>query len=397
MQLIPAAVGLILIMIVMLVRPQTAMVIAFFLVMASSTSISALGPFSVEVRVLAVMVVLTLSFRQARQDEPRDYLGPRAAHSLTAFLLSIGSMLAFISIAHAEAGLGDAALGVASCLIFVVLPLRLLTAAQLIRSLRAALFITLAASLIMAAVVPSIAFRGGRLQGLTGNANLIGFYVFLYVGLVVCTEVNWRALVGPLTLGATVLVMSSSRVSGIATIVLLLGSAALRVGAMRKTIPWLSVAIGAATLLWQDTLTSDLGLLRTGNSRAQSWTQMQEALQVSPLTGVGIEGITVEVASSPLRALAAGGIVAGALFVVALCSLLMATRSRGAARVLVLAAIVHSLAEGWLVSLTGPIVLLFVVALSALLAGSRSSDCAIPTAAATTTGFSKSSSKKGIG
>jgi hypothetical protein len=190
--------------------------------------------------------------------------------------------------------------------------------------------------------------------------------VLLYLGLVLATSTKVQSLVMPVSLSGLVLILSGSRASAVAVVALFVASTLLRVGATRRLLPFLMVGAFGAMLLAQDLLTSDTGLLRANNSRSESWDQAKGALQLDLLRGVGLEGLKVQVASSPLRALAAGGLIGGGLLLFGLFCLLVAARRNSTLKALTFAAVLHSFAEGWLVSLTGPMILLFVTSLSAL-------------------------------
>lgn len=360
--------GAVLLVLALVLPPRAAMVMGLLLIMASSTSLPISASAGITVRILAVAVIITLAARTPLQGDARSRADGRSAAWIVAFVLAIGSMLSFIAAANGEAGIFTAVLGVVSALVFAFAPLRVLTARQIIQAVRDALLIVLLASLVLAVIAPEIAYRGGRFQGLTANANLLGFYVLLYLGLTLATSTKVRSLIIPVPLSVLALILSGSRTSAIAVVALFLASALLRVGVTRRLLPFLMVGALGAMLLSQDLLTSNIGLLRLNNSRSASWDQTRLALQIDPWSGVGLEGLKVEVASSPLRAVAAGGLIGGALFLLALLFLLVAARRNGTLKALIFAAVLHSFGEGWLVSLTGPMILLFVTCLSALAA-----------------------------
>ena len=348
--------------------PRAAMVLGLLLIMASSTSLPILEPLNISVRMLAIGVIITLAARTPLRADARSRDDRSTVPWIVAFVFAVGFMLSFISIAHNETGIVPAVLGVVSALVFAFAPLRVLTPRQVIHAVRDALLLVLLASLVLAAVAPGIAFRGGRFQGLTGNANLLGFYVLLYLGLILATSTKVQSLVIPVSLSGLVLILSGSRASAVAVVALLVASALLRVGSTRRLLPFLMVGTLGAMLLAQDLLTSQTGLLRTNASRSDSWEQTKVALQLDPWRGVGLEGLKVQVASSPLLALAAGGLIGGGLLLLGLFCLLVAARRSSTLKALTFAAVLHSFAEGWLVSLTGPMILLFVTSLSALAA-----------------------------
>lgn len=361
------AAGAVLLLALVLPR-RAAMVLGLLLILASSTSLPILESVNIGVRILAIGVIITLAARTPLRAEARSREDRSTVPWIVAFVFAIGFMLSFISIAHDETGIVPAVLGVVSALVFAFAPLRVLTPRQVIHAVRDVLLLVLLASLVLAAVAPGIAFRGGRFQGLAGNANLLGFYVLLYLGLILATTTKVQSLVTPVSLSGLVLILSGSRASAVAVVALFVASALLRVGSTRRLLPFLMVGTLGAMLLAQDLLTSETGLLRANNSRSESWNQTKVALQLDPLSGVGLEGLKVQVASSPLRALAAGGLIGGGFLLLGLFCLLVAARRSSTLKALTFAAVLHSFAEGWLVSLTGPMILLFVTSLSALAA-----------------------------
>lgn len=224
----------------------------------------------------------------------------------------------------------------------------------------------LTVSLMVALVGVPGAIVQGRLAGISPNANMIGFLALLSISLAVTTRTSTKLFWLTMLVSIGCLVWSGSRTSALAAAVVLLLAAGLRLP--RSLIVVYVVAVGF--LSWvllngsmPSLLTSQSGILRENASRSDSWRVAIAAAQSSPLIGLGPEGLPSEVASSPLRVLAVGGIPTLAMLLVALCLLLISAAVAGRRSVIfTLGALVHSTAEAWLVSTTGAMIIIFLMA-----------------------------------
>jgi hypothetical protein len=205
---------------------------------------------------------------------------------------------------------------------------------------------------------PSVGIAGGRLRGVFNNANLLAFYSLL--ALVAGVLLVRRGLVS-LTLSALSVVLiywTGSRATAIAAVCLvvllaLFGSRRARwiVGALVCVV--LSALVGIIE-------TSGSLIVRAWGSRDASVGEAMRAWSIDPLLGLGFGGPIVEVASTPLRALAEGGLVALAGVVIMYVVLLReAFRRNAVLSALCIAAVIHSFGEAWLLSSIGPMMLVF--------------------------------------
>jgi hypothetical protein len=227
----------------------------------------------------------------------------------------------------------------------------------------AALAMVLALSVAYGWALPSVGIAGGRLRGITDNANSLGFYAFLLGSLALIIVKQTSARIVLFALSGGVIVWTSSRASMLA-----LGIVVLSLLFSRRSLTAVLAAVGVigacivGWVAWPGV--SDMGsaLLRANNSRSLSFDTAIQAFHSSPLIGLGMGNNANEIASSPLRALADGGIGGLVAVVILWVSLLWFSRQGGIRTVgFAVAAIVHSLFEGWLLSPVSPFLLIFVL------------------------------------
>ena len=255
----------------------------------------------------------------------------------------------------------NASLGVLATTLLVVVPSRVLTRTQLQNVVMTVLILFLAVSIFVAFTFPSVGILGTRMRGLTSNPNLLGFYSMLTVTVALLVEHRKRVIVLVLLLAAPSLVLTASRTSAIALLVVIVVGTVGSTGYVPKIASLAGLALVGFLFSGFGTI-ADSTLLRTGNSRMYSWESAVRVYHSFPLYGVGLGGTGVEVASSPLRAFVAGGTVGLASLLVAYAVLIVSSWRLGwASFTLAMGAFSHSLGEGWLVSLTGPAVLMFVL------------------------------------
>lgn len=322
------------------------------------TAVSALG------RALAAAICVLIVGREYSR-RSRGLTG--SIRGLAVFAGVIWLMLTFIGLEHGELRTtAQAALGMVT--ILMILPAAGIAGPKAMQSmvLQKVFGLFFVGSLALGVLVPDMAFRGSRLVGLTSNANLLGFYCFLALALamIATRRAWWEAITLPAAVAC--LVWSGSRGGALAFLVVVVGCAALGIGHVRR---WM-VPVGVVALigvpLWPGLLGGSTGLLRSSNTRSMTWRAMQDALASNPVAGVGLQPLNLNVlASSPMRALAAGGFVGGGLLLAAMvCLMIWSWRSPGRRNpVLVAALLIHSLLEGWLVSLTGAMFMTVLVTL----------------------------------
>lgn len=227
----------------------------------------------------------------------------------------------------------------------------------------AALVIVLALSVVYGLTVPSVGIAGTRLRGVTTNGNTLGFYAFLLGSLALIVVKNVRVRLVLFALSVVVIVWTSSRASALALAIVV-----VCVFLSRRSIVVVLAGFGVigagvvAGVAWPRTFDVLGGLLRDNNSRTQTIDSAIEAFRSSPLIGIGMGNSPDEIASSPLRALAFAGIGGLIAVIVLWISLLWFSRRGGIQTVgFAIAAIIHSLFEGWLLSPVGPLLLVFVL------------------------------------
>jgi len=226
------------------------------------------------------------------------------------------------------------------------------------------------ASLLYGLAVPSVGYESGRLRGFLENANTLGFFAFLLgaSALILVRRSRWR--VALLLLAAVVLVLTASRASALALVLVVLVLVARR-GFLRAAAILLAIMlVVSVAYVFDPTLFDPLAsLLRLNDSRSDSTSTAVRAFLSNPLIGVGVGNESSIIASSPFRALAQAGVV-GLLAVLAMWVVLVAQGRRHGARALALAvaAIVHSIFEGWLLSPVSPLLAVFVLLWIAVIA-----------------------------
>jgi len=225
-----------------------------------------------------------------------------------------------------------------------------------------ALAILAVLSLIYALALPTEGIEGGRLRGLTGNANTLGFYAFLLGSLALIVVRRFSVKAALFTLSVIVLIGTSSRASALALTVVVLGVFLTRRSATTVIAVFgLLIAGVVLSMAWPDSLAVLDGLLRDNNSRSGSLDVTAEAFRSSPIVGVGLAADQLVIASSPLRALAYAGLGGLVSVIVLWLCILVPSRKVGIPAIgFAVAAIVHSLFEGWLLSPVSPLLLVFV-------------------------------------
>lgn len=224
------------------------------------------------------------------------------------------------------------------------------------------LFIIVFASLAAGILMPSIALEGGRLRGLTANANSLSFYAFLLgsLGVIFIKRQVLSCII--VALSSVAIIWGASRSNAVALVAVVIIYTFMRRGSNRIAWILVTVPVTVTAVLLGPNLSPILGgLLRTDATRNQSLAYAVETLRVHPFDGIGAGNELVEVASSPLRAAVHAGIWGG-LAVLVLWGVLLALGSVWgiAAFALAVGAVLSSMFEGWLLSPFGSFLLVFV-------------------------------------
>jgi hypothetical protein len=344
---------------------------------ASSTAVSSVegaAVFSVALRVIGFGVIILLASRASATAMAHPDTRPRrkwiyvigaslgayfivgaAFHGqiVTFVLYSTGLVLLLVTVVRSE-GAADPALRLG-----LVLGLGILVGSSLLYGLGA----------------PSAGYENGRLRGFMENSNTLGFFAFLLgaAALLLVRKIRWRS--GLLLLAFAVLVLTASRASALA-LALVMAVLLIRRGILSTVGVVVGSGLAVALAYTFDPSLFDpfSSLLRFNDSRSDSTATAIEAFVTNPLIGVGVGNESSIIASSPFRALAQAGIV-GLVAVVAIwMALLTAGARRGApAFALAVAAVVHSIFEGWLLSPVSPLLAIFLVLWIAVLRDARPS------------------------
>jgi hypothetical protein len=345
----------------MVLRGQYLVGIAVACLMLSGSSVFASQSLSIGFRIEALFLLAgILIFR--RRVGSGFQLDRRQSRTLVIFLTALWLEVMAVSLPHGDwSSATNACLGVIAIALLVVAPSRVLTRVQFQDVVMTALVLFLISSILVAVLFPSVGTLGTRMRGLADNANLLGFYIVLTVTVALLVEHRKRVIGLVLVLAVPCLVLTASRTSAIALLVVIVIGTIGRTGYVPKIAGLAGLAVGWFIFSGFGAI-GDVTLLRSDNSRLSSWESAVWVYHHSPLDGLGLEGTGVEVATSPLRAFVAGGAVGLAFLLVAYAVLIVGSWRLGwASFTLAVGAFAHSLGEGWLVSLTGPAVLMFVL------------------------------------
>jgi hypothetical protein len=263
-------------------------------------------------------------------------------------------------------GVGLAAVAVAARTTALRVPYTVLRS-----SVVAVLVLTVAFSLLAGVGAPGEAVEQDRLRGVTANANTLGFFAFLLggVALVLPMRKRWRAVL--LVLATSAIVWSSSRASLLALAL----TAIIALVGQKSVAGWLSALSAAAAAITLSLVRPDIlpifdSIGRTDNSRQVSFTSALDLFHSSPLIGVGAGAEEFQIASSPFRAIAYAGVVGVAAILIIWVGLVQSTRKAPVAIAgFVMASLVHSIFEGWLLSPISPLLLIFLLVLIMLVRG----------------------------
>jgi len=293
----------------------------------------------------------------------------RVRHRLELIPAALVIPLLWIAVVHSEST--TAINGMLGAVVLGIIPAALskLSESQLGWSLAVPLVVFSAVSAAAFFALPSIGSAGGRMRGISDNANLLGFVLVLLLMLALAGIPTPRATVPLIAACVPLIFLTGSRASAIATALMLLGAGVWRLRRMNAlySLAVFGIAFGLLASETVRGLLETLFLGRDFNTRASSLEAARAAFSVSPWSGIGLESLSEEVASTPLRALAAGGAVSLGLIVVAYVLIISTARLGGpGAFVLATVSVVHSFAEGWLLSTSGPLVAVFFTALCAL-------------------------------
>ncbi|MEH1124636.1 hypothetical protein [Micromonospora sp. CPCC 206061] len=351
-----------------------AFITSLLLFLACAVSIAQIAEYTELVRALAIMV-LALGAVCGVLDATRpgnDRL--RSARPLLAVYLvgMVGYFVAATLPFDNTKSLVTGILGLASLTVYVLLTTKLLAPHTLDVALVAVLASVIIVSLVLGFVLPDIAVLGGRLRGISANPNLLGVYAFLLVAAVVLRRRPWPLTLWAALLGVATLVWTASRGSALSLAIALVVGAVMNAGRARQlALPLLTLGAVSVALTNYSAEFAGIKLFRANNSREAGVQEVLDLVRAGVLGGVGIGNERGQIASSPLRAFTYGGVVAlCCILLIWLAILWFSWQSGPATFAFGLGVVVHSNFEGWMVSATGPIVVLFALMwVSMLLSG----------------------------
>lgn len=339
-----------------------AVLLAICLFLLASSSIPILSPFSIGLRVVGALVVITPVIWRKRLSERASF--PRFSNAMIAAGLGFGTYLAASELAHGHAL--AFILGLLSFLLVAFLThatLYYYSERQIVGGAYAAFLLMCVASLVLRQIMPEIAIEQFRLRGVLENANGLGFVAFALGALSLAARlVPWQSALG-LGVALTCLFLTASRASMLAFVIVAIGLAIGR--ARRAQLVVVFGVIGVSFVwLWSPEFLADVPLLRATDTRSMGFEIMQSAMSESFWTGLGALPSEVRVAGSPFAA----GITGGMLGLIGLGTMYIAllwgfASSRPRALTLLVAGIAHSVFESWILSFSAPMLLTFFVAL----------------------------------
>lgn len=217
-------------------------------------------------------------------------------------------------------------------------------------------------SLIVAILFPSVGIEAGRVRGVFENANGLGFISFIGGSFAVYSNLGKIPKIVLMLVAPAAIAFAASRASMLALgIVLLIYFV--------RTRPLLSSILISIILLYVATGPKFLdipflkeGILRTNDSRAAGEDVAYLDWNSNYWFGVGLGNESDIIASTPFRALSNGGII-GLLIIITLYILLIVMTFIHYRNLFpfTLAAITHSLFEGWFLSSVSPLLAIFTI------------------------------------
>lgn len=339
-----------------------AVLLAVCLFMLASSSIPTLEPYSIGLRVVGALVVMAPVVWRRRLSERAPF--PRFSSAVIATGLGFTLYLVASELAHGRAV--AFVLGLISFLLVAFLTHALLhyySTPQIVGGAYAAFLLICVASLVAQQLMPAIAIEHLRLRGVLENANGLGFVAFALGAVSLAARlVPWQSVLG-LGVALTCLFLTASRASMLALIIVAIG---LAIGGIRRA--RLVVVFGAISVsfvwLWSPGVLADVPLLRTTDTRSGGFEILRHAMSESFWTGLGDLPTETKVAGSPFAAGITGGMLGlsglGTMYLALLQGL---ASSRPRALIFVVAGIIHSMFESWILSFSAPMLLTFFVAL----------------------------------
>jgi hypothetical protein len=304
--------------------------------------------------VVGCILVLALTRRPDATEEPRSY--HRSIVRALGILLVYGAVSTLWSHAPSDTILWTG--GMCLALTFIFLAVQRISAATLRQSLKAFSIAILFGCVAFTVFVPTALIgRGLRSAGLFGNPNSLGLFVVLALPIIVK---NSRQAILFVLLSIFLVYRSGSRASGIALAleILYLAYMSLPRKSVWVTILAMSPVIAVSAILIAHSQLRDVAtvaddnpgsIIRTGDSRLNTWRQVRQRIGAAPVNGVGVGTGEVEIGNSYLQLLYEGGIVGIAVGLGVVSALAKVALKGGRFGVaLFIGAVTNALFESWL-------------------------------------------------
>ena len=215
-------------------------------------------------------------------------------------------------------------------------------------------YAALACSVVLLVVAPGIAIENFRLRGVFENAN--GLAAFLVVTTpIILARLRW--LRWPAAVGISAVAAATGSRAGCAALALeLLVFALANRTARTRIVTLLAGGLTAAWLVAQglqsDSVDSDVTLLRTNDSRSETWAVGIRWFEAHPVVGTGFGSLNSgSIAGLPFELLATVGVVGISLIGVLLGALMLrAARAEAMFMALIAGGMVDVMFEPWLVT-----------------------------------------------
>ncbi len=337
-----------------------------FLLLGSS-SIGALADASLTMRILGVGVVALVFFAKRSPQQRRDNRLRLSRGSVWVFIVGNVIFLAAATLPHEQtATFLVRLLTLALFLVFASVLAARFTALEVTNGVLLATFSIIVASFIFAALNRSVGIENLRLRGIMENANVLGFISTVFIVVLIASRKKMIVYLGGLAIGLTSLALSGSRASLFMLVVALIGFAIIKVPRVRVLL--FIAAVGLIyTFTQNQSAVTGFTIFRTTDSRNYGREIANLFARENLLFGYGFQNGLDGIASSPLAVVVQAGFVGLLGLVLLYVSLLVASRKVGPlAMIFATAAIAHSFFENWPLSLSGPMMFLFIVAWLAL-------------------------------
>ena len=338
-------------------------VLAFFM---ASTSLAFVAPYSVALRALGILLIVFAGIWKPQSGSASLF----RKSELGFFFVGVGFSTFLLGSEVLHGHLLSLCLGLLSYFAVLIVFYNLLnrfSTRGIQRSVFSALLTLCVASLVAGLLYEEVAVENSRLRGLLENSNELGFLAFSLIAVSLALRGSPVSTFIGVAFGGLCIILSASRSSLLAALIFVLllafsGFAKARillvVSAFIALLAWLALGAEGG---------SGLPIFRTNDSRSVGLQVASAALEHSFWSGFGELPIDIGVAGSVFAAAITGGSLGLiGLFIVYSGLLSGFSRFGPLSRSFIVAAIIHSFFESWVLSFSSPMLLGFFVVLSSL-------------------------------